>query len=92
MNAIFEVLSEEQKRGFKPVSVELKKGEASFHHSFTVHGSFENRSERERRAAVINAFRDGVRSDSDAPLLEGVPVIAKGEKIEGRFFPLLIEV
>lgn len=89
MNAIFEVLSEEQKREFQPVAIELKEGEASFHHPLMLHGSFENFSEKPRRAAVINVFRDGVISDSDAPLLEGVSVIAKGEKIAGRFFPLL---
>jgi ectoine hydroxylase-related dioxygenase (phytanoyl-CoA dioxygenase family) len=89
MNAIFEVLSEEQKREFRPVPVELKAGEASFHHSLTVHGSYENTSARPRRAVVINVFRDGVRSDTNEPLLEGVPVIAKGETISGRFFPLL---
>lgn len=89
MNAIFEVLSEEQKSEFKPVAIELKKGEASFHHPLMIHGSFENFSAKPRRAAVINVLRDGVISDSDKPLLEGVPVIKKGERIGGRFFPLL---
>jgi ectoine hydroxylase-related dioxygenase (phytanoyl-CoA dioxygenase family) len=74
---------------FKPVAIELKAGEASFHHSMMIHGSFENRSDQSRRAAVINVFRDGVVSDSDEPLLNGVPVIRKGEKVDGRYFPLL---
>ncbi len=89
MESIFEKLTNEQKAAFKPVAVELRAGQASFHHSLTVHGSYENRSSRPRRAAVINVFRDGVRSDSDEPLLAGIPVIPKGETIEGRFFPLL---
>ena len=89
MNAIFEVLSDQQKREFKPIAIELKKGEASFHHPFMVHGSFENFSDKPRRATVINAFRDGVFSDTNEPLLEGVPVVPKGEKISGRFFPML---
>jgi hypothetical protein len=54
-----------------------------------VHGSYENRTERPRRATVINVFRDGVRSASDDPLLDGVPAIPKGEPMGGRFFPLL---
>ncbi|MCI0666179.1 MAG: phytanoyl-CoA dioxygenase family protein, partial [Acidobacteria bacterium] len=29
--------------------------------------------------------------NSDAPLLEGVPVIPKGEKMGGQFFPLLFD-
>src|SRR4028119_1978037 len=80
MNAIQTVLDEEQKENFLPVTVELKAGEASFHHPLLVHGSFENFSDRQRRALVINVFRDGVISDSDEPLPEGVPIVAKGEK------------
>jgi hypothetical protein len=57
----------------------------------TVHGSFENRSDRPRRAAVINAFRDGTCSDFDGSLLEGVPAIPKGQPMGGRFFPLLFD-
>ena len=91
MEAIFDRLTQEQKDQFRPVAIELKAGEASFHHPLTIHGSFKNRSDRPRRAVVINMIRDGVVSDSDEPLLEGVPPIAKGEKIEGRFFPILIE-
>jgi hypothetical protein len=56
-----------------------------------VHGSFENRSDFRRSGAVINVFRDGVKSGSDAPLLAGVPTIRAGEKIEGQFFPLLFD-
>jgi hypothetical protein len=91
MDAIQSVLTSEQKREFKPVAIELKKGEASFHHPLMVHGSFENRTEKERRAAVINVFRDGVVSASDNPPLEGVPPIPKGEKMQGQFFPLLFD-
>ncbi|MFN6964300.1 MAG: phytanoyl-CoA dioxygenase family protein [Pyrinomonadaceae bacterium] len=89
MDAIFECLSPRQRAEFDPVPIELKAGEASFHHPLLVHGSFANTSKRPRRAAVINVFRDGVFSDTDEPLLAGVPVIPKGHKIEGRFFPLL---
>lgn len=89
MNAVLDVLTPEQREQFKPVSIVLKAGQASFHHPLMLHGSYENRSDQPRRAAVINFIRDGVVSDSDEPLLEGVPVIPKGEKIGGRFFPLL---
>ena len=43
-----------------------------------------------RRATVINVFRDGTHSASDAPLLKGVPAVPKGEPMGGRFFPLLL--
>ena len=34
-------------------------------------------------------FRDGIVSDTHEPLLDGIPPIPKGVKIEGRFFQLL---
>src|SRR5262245_59075829 len=91
MDSILEVLTPEQRREFKPVPIELKQGECSFHHPLMVHGSFENRSDRARRAVVLNVFRDGVVSASDAPPLEGVPAIPAGEKMGGQFFPLLFD-
>ena len=89
MDAIYSVLSSEQKAAFEPVPVPLKRGEATFHHPHLVHGSFENRSEKPRRAMVINVFMDGVCSHSDEPLLAGVPVIPSGMPVCGQFFPLL---
>jgi ectoine hydroxylase-related dioxygenase (phytanoyl-CoA dioxygenase family) len=91
MQSIQSVLTDEQKREFKPVPIELRAGEASFHHPLMVHGSFENKTGRTRRAVVINVFADGVASASDAPPLEGVPPIVAGEKMDGQFFPLLFD-
>jgi Phytanoyl-CoA dioxygenase (PhyH) len=91
MDAVQSVLTDEQKARFKPVAIELKKGECTFHHPRMIHGSYGNTTGSQRRATVINVFRDGVRSNSDAPLLEGVPVIPKGEKMGGPFFPLLFD-
>jgi hypothetical protein len=89
MEAILEVLTPDQRAQFKPVACELKAGEAVFHHPLMLHGSYENRSSRQRRAVVANMFRDGTLSDSDEPLLDGVDVIPRGEKMGGQFFPLL---
>jgi len=92
MDAISAVLENQQRSEFEhPVTVELKKGEASFHHPRLVHGSFANHSDRSRCATVINVMKDGVRSASNEPLLQGIPVILPGQKIEGQFFPLLSE-
>ncbi len=91
MDAIQSVLTDEQKEMFRPVPVELKAGEASFHHPRMIHGSYANTTDRPRRAAVINVFRDGVRSNSDGPPLAGVPPIPKGRPMGGRFFPLLFK-
>ena len=86
------MLTDDQWDAFnRPVAAELKKGECTFHHPLMIHGSFENRTDQPRRAAVINVFRDGVCSDSDDPLLAGVPVVPKGARMEGQFFPLLFD-
>jgi ectoine hydroxylase-related dioxygenase (phytanoyl-CoA dioxygenase family) len=89
MDSVLAILSDEQQAEFTPVPIELNAGEASFHHPLMLHGSYENRTQHPRRAAVINVFRDGVISDSDEPLLAGVPSVPKGDKIEGQYFPLL---
>ena len=91
MDTIRDFLTPAQLEQFKPVPIELKKGEASFHHPLMVHGSFANTSDRPRRAAVINVIRDGVWSDSDRPLQEKVAPIPRGEKLSGQFFPLLYD-
>jgi hypothetical protein len=91
MDDIMTVLSPEQKEAFRPVPIELKRGQCTFHHPLMVHGSYENRSQRPRRATLINAFRDGVRSASDQELLAGVPPIPPGDKMTGQFFPLLFD-
>jgi ectoine hydroxylase-related dioxygenase (phytanoyl-CoA dioxygenase family) len=89
MDAIRGSLPAELQGKFNPVPVELKKGEASFHHARTMHGSGPNDTQRPRRATVINVFKDGVMSNADEPLLVGVPVIPRGQKMQGQFFPLL---
>ena len=89
MDSIKSVLTEEQRARFRPVAIEIKKGEASFHHPLMVHGSSENKSNRPRRGAVLNVVRDGVRSATNEPLLQGVPPVPAGSPLGGRFFPLL---
>ena len=84
-------LTPNQLKEFKPIPVETKAGEAIFHHPLTLHGSGENKSDKPRRAFVINVFADGVVSDSNDELLAGVPPVPKGEKMEGRFFPFLFD-
>jgi hypothetical protein len=91
MDAILSALTPEQRRQFKPVAIELKQGESSFHHPLMVHGSYENRTSKARRALVLNVFRDGVCSASDAAPLAGVPPIPVGQKMDGQFFPLLFD-
>jgi ectoine hydroxylase-related dioxygenase (phytanoyl-CoA dioxygenase family) len=92
MEGINAFLTPQQKEEFKnKVPVEMKEGYATFHHPLTVHGSYENTSPRPRRAFVLNVFADETRSDTDGELLQGVPIINKGKKMEGQFFPLLFD-
>ncbi len=91
MDGIRNSLPTELQDKFNPVAVELKKGESSFHHARTMHGSGANDTPKPRRATVINVFRDGVMSNADEPLLAGVPVIPRGQKMGGQFFPLLFD-
>ncbi len=90
MDAIRKVLSEEQWEQLQsPVKIELKSGEAAFHHPLLIHGSRQNRSDRPRRAVVLNAAKDGVCSQVDEPLLEGTPALGKGTPLGGQFHPVL---
>jgi len=91
MESIKTVLTDEQKANFKPTPMLLKKGHACFHHALTIHGSFANRSSGPRRAAVVNVFMDGTCSDTNEPLLDGLPVYPKGTKLQGQFFPALFD-
>ncbi|MEL7499163.1 MAG: phytanoyl-CoA dioxygenase family protein [Planctomycetota bacterium] len=92
MESIREVLNEDQWAAFSnPVAIEMEIGEASFHHPLLVHGSAQNHTEIPRRAVVLNVVRDGVCSQTDDPLLDGVPAIPKGDRLDGQFFPLLFD-
>ena len=84
-------LKRQKKQFANPQFAEVKAGEAIFHHPLTLHGSGENKSNKPRRAFVINVFADGVNSDSDDSLLAGVPPVGKGKKMQGQFFPLLYD-
>ena len=92
MKGLVEFINEDQAKALEnPTPIEMKKGHGAFHHPLLVHGSFENNSERPRRAFVLNVFADGTYSNTDDALLVGVPPIKKGGKMEGKFFPLLFD-
>jgi len=92
MDSIREVLDDAQMAAMeRPVAIELRRGEASFHHPLMIHGSRANETSRPRRAAVVNMIRDGVASATDEPLLAGVPPVPPGQPLGGQFFPLLYQ-
>ena len=91
MDSIQSALTPAEKQQFTPVPGLLKKGQISIHHPFTVHGSYPNRSNKSRRAAVVNYFVTGTRSQTNDPLLNGMEVIGKGKELTSRFFPLVFK-
>ena len=95
MDSVREVLTPEQVSDFEnQCPVVLKKGECSFHHPLMMHGSYENKSNRPRRATVINVLADGVTSNfegENSPGTNNFPMLPKGQKMEGDFYPLLFD-
>jgi ectoine hydroxylase-related dioxygenase (phytanoyl-CoA dioxygenase family) len=95
MDAVRESLAPEQVADFdRKIPVEMKKGEASFHHPLLMHGSYENRSDRRRRATLINVFADGVVSNREedglnAPGADNYPRVPSGDAMGGQYYPLL---
>jgi hypothetical protein len=66
------------------------RAQATVHHSHTLHGSDRNRSERWRRAAVLNFIGPEVRvADGSMPLLRGVPPLPTGAIVAGEHFPIV---
>ncbi len=93
MDSLVDYLNPSQREEYHhKVAIEMPKGYGTFHHPLMVHGSYENKSDISRRALVLNVFADGTRSNSDEVLLTGVPKIPNGQKMEGRFFPLLFDI
>lgn len=92
MDAVKNQLPDHLRPLFKPVPVPAKAGEASFHHSHTIHGSYGNRSDRPRRAVVLNYMDAETRcADGSIPLLKGVPSIPEGAVIDGDYFPIVLD-
>ena len=95
MESVRQILSPQQIEDFdRKCPVVLKKGEATFHHPLMMHGSYENRSNQQRRATVINVLADGVMSNfegEDSPGTTNFPMLPKGQKMEGDFYPVLFD-
>ncbi len=92
MKGLTEFLNEDQAKALEnPTPIEMAKGHAAFHHPLLVHGSFENNSDRPRRAFVLNVFEEGTMSNTEDEILTGVPPVKTGQKMEGKFFPVLLD-
>ena len=84
-------LTESQLADFHPMPLPLRAGEASIHHSSTLHGSLANHSERPRRAIVLNFMGPDTRcADETTPMLSDAPLLKLGALIEGDYFPIVL--
>ena len=76
---------------WNPRPVPARPGQATLHHSHTLHGSDGNDTDRWRRAVALNYMGAHVRvADGSRPLLGGVPLLAEGALVEGPDFPLVL--
>ena len=95
MDSIRSVLTDRQREAMEKIEpVVLPEGYGSFHHPLTLHGSFENRSDRQRRALVLNVMGKGTLSNMDSidnKDLENFPVIRQDEPMAGKFYPELFD-
>ena len=91
METLLGQLTAAQREALAPVPVPLRAGEASIHHSHTVHGSYQNGTDRPRSAVVVNCMHPETRSaDGEGPLLRGAPLVPAGEVVQGEYFPLVL--
>lgn len=95
MEALARTLSPERAAALDSATpVTLRRGEASFHHPLLVHGSHANRSDRRRRATLVNLIADGVRSNMTEEHFPGTtryPRVPAGEAMGGPYYPLLLD-
>ena len=91
MDSIQALLTAEEKARWTSRPALLRKGQLSLHHPLLIHGSRPNASHAPRRAAVVNYFADGTRSASALPPLHGVPPVPVGERMRGKFFPIVLD-
>ncbi|MFO0949400.1 MAG: phytanoyl-CoA dioxygenase family protein [Planctomycetota bacterium] len=92
MDAIRDVMTPEQLAQFKPVPMELKAGECSFHHSFTLHGSYGNNANHPRRGWYLISCIPKRALDGKQPLLAHTPIVPEGQIIEGDNYPIVLDI
>lgn len=97
MESVRKVLDDEQVVAFdNKVANILPKGYASFHHPQTMHGSYENKSERSRRAIVLNSMDKNTLSNIDNferkdALKNFPPMGSTGALLNDKCFPVLFD-
>ena len=96
MDAVRDILTGEQNTSFdNRVANELKRGYASFHHPLTMHGSYENVSDRSRRAVVLNAMNAQTLGNTAGyerlDALKDFPAMEQDMVLDSNFFPVLFD-
>ncbi|MDA0193534.1 MAG: phytanoyl-CoA dioxygenase family protein [Bacteroidetes bacterium] len=96
MEAVNEVLDEKKKDAMRlKFPNELKRGYASFHSSVTMHGSYANFSEQQRRAMVINVMGadtlSNINSVDREEDLKDFPTFPQDSPMTGTYYPILFD-
>jgi ectoine hydroxylase-related dioxygenase (phytanoyl-CoA dioxygenase family) len=65
---------------FKPVVLNLRRGQFSFHHCRTIHGSYPNRSKLPRIALAVH-LQDGANTFQPAFRTDGSPIVLFNDRI-----------
>lgn len=84
-------------REFRPVPIEMKAGQVSFHHALTYHGSGRNISDRPRRSMAIHIMSGETRWKAGRAEWENhayIPAFRKfqdGDMMQGEDFPVLFQ-
>ncbi|PCJ60518.1 MAG: phytanoyl-CoA dioxygenase family protein [Planctomycetota bacterium] len=92
IDALKEYIPQKHLESFKPEPIELKAGYCSFHNDHMIHGSYQNNSDKPRRAIVLNFMGAGTTCNDDTkPIMPGFPKIPVGQVIEGDIFPIVFD-
>jgi ectoine hydroxylase-related dioxygenase (phytanoyl-CoA dioxygenase family) len=92
-DAVVDVLSDEQRARWKPVAVELKAGDCTWHHGLTFHYTRPNTTNQVRRAVVTIYIPEGITyaaGDKMDHVLSPTITSAKGEALRGTRFARLV--
>ncbi len=90
---LIDLVSDEQRKRWNPVPVELKKGSCTFHHGLTFHYTKPNTTDQSRRALVAIFIPDGINfaadEKMDSPFASTI-TSKKGEPLRGEKFIKLV--
>jgi len=86
---IFALVPEPEGKEFTPVSVPLRAGSCTFHHSLTFHSAPPNRGSAPRRAMIVIYMADGTHYSGRPHCVTDPLRLEAGAELNGALFPVL---